>query len=411
MRQLDELVAELFAGDPSTEAPTIGIELELLPLRRTGGPGESGASMAPIAGTAAALAGLPYLAFEPGGQVELNPPPATTARRAIARMEALRAEVERRLAGLGIDVLAAGLDPWVDVADVPLQLTSDRYRAMDAHYAAVGTEGRRFMRQTASTQIGVGLRPGDAGRQQWLAANLIAPLLAAAFANGPLRQGRAVGHNGARTAIVLGADPARHRLRWVDVDPVDAYTAFAAGARPIGPAFAGASNAAAHLTTLFPPVRPRGAYLELRSIDALGADDLTTAVTLVAAVLASPAAVSAVLDRLPVTDGADRARWSAAAGPGIRCPALAAEVATVVDIAATSAAAASAPDGDLPAGYLPLDAGERLAALRDRVDQGRAPGDDLLRRMAASTGTSTSPRPRRSSPGTAGSWTGAASNC
>lgn len=368
MVALDRCVVELFAGDPTTDVPSVGIALELLPLIRGRGRGR-----ASIAGTAAALAGVPYIGFGPGGQVELDPPPTVTARRAISRVDALRAEVDRRLGGCGVDGLAIGVDPWLDVADVPLQLTSDRYRAMDAHYAAIGPDGRRFMRQTASTQISIGLRPGGDGRTQWYAANLVAPLLAAAFANAPMREGRPVGHNGARTAIVQRADPARHRLRWIDADPAGAdpaiaYAAFARCARPLGPAFAGDANAAAHLTTLFPPVRPRRTDLEVRSIDALDPDDLATAVILTASLLASPGATTAVVTRLPMTAAADRARWAAAAGPGLRCEALAAEILTLVDIAEGAA-------DDLPAGYLPTDASDRLVALRTRVGLGRAPGD------------------------------------
>lgn len=358
------LVAELFAGDPDRDVPSVGVELELLPLRHDG----PVPTVAAIDETAVAVAGLPHVTFEPGGQLELNPPPAATATGAIEAITALRDEARRRLAGKGIDLVAAGLEPWHAAADVPLQLRTDRYLAMDAHYAGVGSEGRAFMRQTASTQIGVGLLPGAEGRVQWEVANLVAPLLAATFANAPVREGRPVGHNGARTAIQRGADPRRHHLAWVGRDPVAAYAAFARGARPIGPAFAGRAGGSAHLTTLFPPVRPRGTYLEVRSIDALDGDDLVTAVVLTTALLASRRAGATVLAQLEGTGAADERRWATAAGAGVRSARLAGEVLALVDIAAAEAT-------DLPAGHLPADAAGLLGGLRRRVAAGLAPGD------------------------------------
>jgi glutamate--cysteine ligase len=73
----------------------------------------------------------------------------------------------------------------------------------------------------------------------------------------------------------LAVDPARTAfddslLR--DEDPVTSYAAFAAAATvfvdgPVG-----------HVSTLFPPVRPRGTYLEVRFLDALEPDAVERAV-------------------------------------------------------------------------------------------------------------------------------------
>jgi glutamate--cysteine ligase len=358
------LVADLFAGDASSDLPSVGVELELLPLRLDG----FRPTIAAIAETAAAATGIADLTFEPGGQVELNPPPAATIGGAIDAITARREQLRAQLGHQGLGLLATGVEPWHASEDVPLQLRSERYLAMDAHYAAIGADGRAFMRQSGSTQIGVGLRPGAEGRNQWSVANLVAPLLAATFANAPVRDGRAVGHNGARTAIQRGADPGRHHLRWAGLDPATAYADFARAARPLGPAFAGPASFAAHLTTLFPAVRPRGSYLEVRSIDALDGDDLTAAVVLTATVLASPRAATATLARLDGTAAADEQRWVAAAGPGIRSDRIAAEVLAVIEIAAGAAT-------DLPAGYLPAGAPAIFDDLRRRVEARLAPGD------------------------------------
>jgi glutamate--cysteine ligase len=85
--------------------------------------------------------------------------------------------------------------------------------------------------------------------------HLAAPFLAAATMG-----------DAARTATWLAVDPSRtafdDRLLVGDC-PVAAYSEFAAGAEVFV-----TGGAADHLTTLFPPVRPRGCYLEVRFPDA-----------------------------------------------------------------------------------------------------------------------------------------------
>src|SRR5205085_4111469 len=113
--------------------------------------------------------------------------------------------------------------------------------------------GRVTMRRTGSTQVCMDWWSGPPALEQWRVLNLAAPFLAAAFA-------RATGA-GSRLATWLQVDPARTafdgRLLAGD-DPVAAYSAFAAGATPF------VAEGREHLTTLFPPVRPRGRYLEVR---------------------------------------------------------------------------------------------------------------------------------------------------
>ena len=139
--------------------------------------------------------------------------------------------------------------------EVPLQLTSARYAAMQAHFDTLGPAGRRMMRCTASTQVCLDWWPGRAGLEQWRVLNLAGPHLAAGFA-------RSVGPD-SRLSTWLAVDPDRtafddRLLR--GGDPVAAYADFARGAT----AFTGPDE---HLSTLFPPVRPRGRYLEVRFLD------------------------------------------------------------------------------------------------------------------------------------------------
>jgi glutamate--cysteine ligase len=126
---------------------------------------------------------------------------------------------------------------------------------MQAHFDTIGPAGRRMMRCTASTQVCLDWWPGRAGLEQWRLLNLAGPFLAAAYA-------RSTGPD-SRLATWLAVDPDRtafddRLLR--GADPVAAYADFARGAT----AFTAPDE---HLSTLFPPVRPRGRYLEVRFLD------------------------------------------------------------------------------------------------------------------------------------------------
>jgi glutamate--cysteine ligase len=197
-----------------------------------------------------------YLAFEPGGQVELSLPCAPgpiAARQLRVAVSALRADCER--AGIRLD--ATPVDSRCG-AEVPLQLTSPRYVAMQRHFDTIGPAGRTMMRRTTSTQLCLDWWSGAAGLEQWRLLNLAGPLLAAGFA-------RSAGSE-SRLATWLGVDPSRTafdgRLLHGD-DPVAAYADFAARAT----VFTTPGDVDEHLTTLFPPVRPRATYLEVRFLD------------------------------------------------------------------------------------------------------------------------------------------------
>jgi glutamate--cysteine ligase len=226
----------------------VGLEQELFAATFVGG-----GSVDP-ARVRRAIAGRPYAAwvgFEPGGQVELSLPRAGSAGRVAARLEAVTRALAADLQPHGI-VLDAR--PVRSVA-TPRYLRTARYDAMERHFDTIGPAGRRMMRETCSTQVCLDWWPGGAGLEQWRVLLLAAPFLAAATLRDP-----------ARTATWLAVDPARtafdDRLLSGD-DPVAAYVDFARGAH----AFVG-GGVAGHLTTLFPPVRPRGRYLEVRFPDA-----------------------------------------------------------------------------------------------------------------------------------------------
>jgi len=271
-------VSALFQGGVS-RSTRVGIEHELVTRDVSDG------SAVSIDRVRRAIRGSSYerwVGFEPGGQVELSLPCAPSLPHLAdlwsSTIRHLRADCAR--ADVQLDAAP------VDDRPVRRQLTSRRYVEMERHFDRIGPAGRRMMRRTASTQVCLDWWPGRAGLEQWRLLHLAGPFLAAAFArsSGP----------GSRLATWLAVDPDRtafddRLLR--GIDPVTAYADFAAGAtvfampggdEPTEPssfacwAWAHEVDHAAvahHLSTLFPPVRPRGRYLEVRFLD-VQPDDL-----------------------------------------------------------------------------------------------------------------------------------------
>ncbi|SDP58861.1 glutamate--cysteine ligase [Pedococcus dokdonensis] len=238
---LDDAVRRAF--HPCEGPPRIGVELELhLQSKPPGG----------IPDLAGELVERGRPSLEPGGQLELSLPPQPS-------VAALVREVDWCLETLSAttDFALTGVDPWRALDDVPLVLETPRYLSMQQLFDRDGDAGRRMMRLTASLQVCVDLLPGRAGHEQWLVANLAGPSLVAAHP----------GHL-ARTRIWQDIDAARtgYDGRHLGVhDPVGSYAAFAAAASRLP--LPEAADDAYHLSTLFPPVRPRGGYLELRYLD------------------------------------------------------------------------------------------------------------------------------------------------
>ncbi|MFE7612937.1 ergothioneine biosynthesis glutamate--cysteine ligase EgtA [Streptomyces celluloflavus] len=248
---------------------------------------------------ATALRALPLnslLTFEPGGQLELSSLPATSLTSCIDAMAADLALVRPAMLDRGLSLAGHGHNPWHPPHRVR---TEPRYDAMEAYFDRWGGAGRQMMAATASVQVCVDAgyeEPGPLGHgRRWLLAHLLGAVLAAAFANSPFSEGCPTGYRTTRQVIWSQLDPARTLAPPQDPDPRSAWVRYALDApvmciraedgpwdAPEGLTFrewvrTGAPRPPTradldyHVTTLFPPVRPRG-HLELRMIDAQAGD-------------------------------------------------------------------------------------------------------------------------------------------
>ena len=392
-RFVDEQVFPTIASagsDRSTDRQ-VGIELEWITVARDG----RVVDPAELRTLVTDLPGGSRVTFEPGGQLELSGPPAASVNAAIAAMRADTETARDALAGCGIDLVGAGIDTRGDIARV---LHEPRYSAMEAYFDTAWPAGRTMMRNTASIQVNLDVGAPDEIDARWHRAHDLGPVLTACFANSPFdAQGRPSGFLSTRAAVWHAIDPARTAsarrhvaqsvahsaapddwARYVLDAPVmmvriddthsialhtpQSFEQWIVDGHGLG--WPTTDDLAYHVTTLFPPVRPRG-WLELRMIDALPEPWWSVAVAVTAALLDDPLAAEWATS----ATSAVRDHWAVAARAALHDPALA-------DAARWCFDAAQLALERIGADAATIEATEEYAARF--VRRSRCPADDLL---------------------------------
>ena len=337
--ELEWLVRD--AADPAMPVPAERIAAAVARFRPSGAvpapvdPAlSSGASsyLLPSSSAPGILPSGAFLTTEPGGQLELSSLPADSLADLVsatsADLAALRAAAEAE----GLELAGFGLDP----SRPPRRLLRlPRYTAMEAFFDRGGPWGRQMMCGTASVQVCVdagddtGQRSGY--QHRWRLLHAIGPVLVAAFANSPLRDGKPTGWRSSRQQAWAHMDAGRTRPPHTadNGDLRAGWTAYALDAQvmcvrsdgadwtaPAGMALrdwiraSGRSRTGEareyglrapstadidyHLSTLFPPVRPRG-HFEIRMIDAQPGDGWIVPLAVTSALLADEEAGDAAL--------------------------------------------------------------------------------------------------------------------
>ncbi|WP_030808899.1 ergothioneine biosynthesis glutamate--cysteine ligase EgtA [Streptomyces sp. NRRL S-337] len=349
------------------------------------------------------------LTFEPGGQLELSSLPATSLRACIEAVSADLALVRPAVRALGLGLAGHGHNPWHPPRRV---LTDPRYNAMEAYFDRWGPAGRSMMCGTASVQVCVDAgheEPGPLGLgRRWLLAHLLGAVLTAAFANSPTSEGCPTGYRTTRQVVWSQLDPARTLAPPPGPDPRTAWAAYVLDApvmciraehgpwdAPEGLTFrewvrTGVPRPPTqedldyHVTTLFPPVRPRG-HLELRMIDAQpGETGWTVPLAVTAALFDDPEATEhayRIVKPLAETAGSRPAPrnplWRRAARAGLTDP----------ELHAAAVACFAAAQEALPRIGAPPEVCAAVAAFTERyVARGRCPADDHLDALYAAEG-------------------------
>jgi glutamate--cysteine ligase len=337
-----------------------------------------------VIATVPPLPGGSAITVEPGGAVELSGPPFDGPLAAIEAMRSDRAILSEAFAKHGLGLVLLGADPLRPAKRIN---PGARYLAMEQFFESSGTAdaGAAMMTSTASVQVNVDAGPREGWAARVRLAHALGPTMIAISANSPLIGAEFSGWRSTRQRVwsqldsarcgpILGAsgdDPANDWSRYAlrapvmlvhepDAVPVTDWVPFvdwADGRTLLGDRRPTQADLDYHLTTLFPPVRPRG-FLEIRYLDSVP-DDVWPAVvfTLVtllddprAAEIATEAteSVATEWDRAARNGLADRRLHTAA----VRCVRAAAELA-------------------------PKELSEPMARLVDQVEQGRSPADDF----------------------------------
>jgi len=336
----------------------------------------------------AALPGLPgssSVTVEPGGQIELSTPPLADVTDAVQALGLDRAALQRHLAEHGLGAAAIGADPARATERIN---PGARYVAMGQHFAAIGCgrPARAMMTATAALQINLDAGPESEWQDRLRAVHSVLPALVAASAASPYLAGRSSGWQSMRRQAWHGID-ARRTAPLADGDPATAWADYALaapvmlvrdtdGARPVmarlpfekwilgHPAFDRRPTLADldyHLTTLFPPVRPRG-YLEIRGLDALPDRWWPGLVAFAVTLLDDPVAAD---EAIGLTGALDE---STAARVGCREPDVRRVVLACLDVATRRAPAALRPGLDDLA--VLLESGRSVSdLLRERAER------------------------------------------
>jgi glutamate--cysteine ligase len=384
-RVLDHIDEHVFgtAADPHG----LGVELEWLTSQ---GHRDRRLPIAEASALIDRLSPLPdggRLTLEPGGQLELSSQPFRSIDALCAATRRDLAVLDAECEACEIELIALGADP---VRPPERVAVAPRYQAMERYFDQHGRAGRTMMCNTAAIQVNIGLGGPASAARRWRLANRLGPTLIASFANSPFGGGLPSGWQSSRLRAWWALDPTRSAPVRCDDDPVTAWADYALDAhvmliRADGDRFLPVTvpmrfgdwmadghpsgwptddDLAYHLTTLFPPVRPKG-WLELRMFDAQTSPLWQVVVAVTASLLTDPALEDALLDAVDGT--ADL--WVDAAQLGLGHPELARAARRVFALARESLAASGASLGlrDLVCEF----------AARG-VDRSRSPADDRL---------------------------------
>ena len=385
-----EAAREHVAASALTASPggRVGLEMEYhlvdlrLPARRP--------DWATVQRLAASIGPLPSgsaVTLEPGGQIELSTPPTDDVVSSVAALRADQGVLRGRLREQGFGAAPLGTDLARPVRRVnPHQ----RYLAMEQHFDALGHKGsgEAMMSATAALQVNVDAGPESGWQDRLSLVRSMVPMLVAASASSPYLAGGSSGWHSMRQGCWDGIDHGRSDPIGAG-EPTEAWAAYALDAplmlvrdddgfapvsdrvtfadwlRGEGPVERrpGVGDLDYHLTTLFPPVRPRG-YLEIRCIDALP-DRWWPALTAVTVTLLDdPVAADRAAELCAPVEGA----WHLAAHHGLADPVIATAVSSCLELAADRC------PGGLKA---------EVEAFVELVAAGSSPSQEIRRRVEA----------------------------
>ena len=347
------------------------------------------------------------VSLEPGGALELSGAPLETIHETCDEVNVHLHEVKDVADEIGVGFIGLGAAPiWLH-DEMPL-MPKGRYQLMDDYMGRVGTMGRTMMRRTCTVQVNLDFGSEPDMVQKMRVAIALQPVATALFANSPFFEGKVNGHKSWRSRVWRDLDPDRTGMvpfvfedgfgfeAWVQYAlDVPMYFVYRDGKyiNALGqsfrdflkgelPALPGEmptlSDWADHLTTLFPEARVKQ-YIEMRGADGGPWRRLCALPAFWVGLMYDQGALDGAWDLVKGWDAQTRQSLRVAASVdglqaqvgGIGMHDLAREVVTLAE-AGLKARAMPGAGGLVP------DETHFLSALKDSLDSGKVPADELL---------------------------------
>ncbi|MFD3189850.1 glutamate--cysteine ligase [Sedimentitalea sp. HM32M-2] len=349
------------------------------------------------------------VSLEPGGQLELSGAPLETIHETCDEVNEHLREVKDVADKVGVGFIGLGAAPVWTHEQMPL-MPKGRYKLMDAYMQKVGTMGTTMMRRTCTVQVNLDFASEADMVQKLRVAIALQPVATALFANSPFLDGAPNGHKSWRSRVWRDLDADRTGMvpfvfedgfgfeRWAEyaldvpmyfvyrdgryIDALgQSFRDFLRGELPALPGEKPMlSDWADHLTTLFPEARIKK-FIEMRGADGGPWRRLCALPAFWVGLMYDQTALDAAWDLVKGWDAETReALRVAASRDGLQAQvgdiAMHDLARQVVTIAEAGLRARARPG----AGGLVADETHFLNALKDSLDSGKVPADELLDR-------------------------------
>ncbi|MBD3676824.1 MAG: glutamate--cysteine ligase [Rhodobacteraceae bacterium] len=350
------------------------------------------------------------VSLEPGGQLELSGAPLETIHETCDEVNEHLREVKDVADGIGAGFIGLGAAPHWTHEQMPV-MPKGRYRLMTDYMGRVGTHGTQMMYRTCTVQVNLDFSSEADMVKKMRVALALQPVATALFANSPFFDGKLNGHKSWRSRIWRDLDAARTGMlpfvfedgfgfeRWVDyVLDVPMYFVYRDGKyiNALGqsfrdfmkgqlPALPGEiptlSDWADHLTTVFPEARLKK-FIEMRGADGGPWRRLCALPAFWVGLTYDEAALDAAWELVKDIDAETREALRVAASVdalqgeagGVRLFDLARDAVAIAEQGLKSRARKGA------GGMVP-DETHFLNALKDSIETGRAPADELIEKF------------------------------
>ena len=347
------------------------------------------------------------VSLEPGGQLELSGAPLETIHQTCDEVNDHLRDVKGIADRIGAGFIGLGAAPLWKHEEMPV-MPKGRYRLMTSYMDKVGTMGKSMMYRTCTVQVNLDFASEADMVKKLRVALALQPVATALFANSPFFDGKPNGHRSWRSRIWRDLDASRTGMlpfvfeegmgfeRYVQYAlDVPMYFVYRDGKyiNALGQSFRGflkgqlpalpgetptLSDWADHLTTAFPEARIKK-YMEMRGADGGPWRRLCALPAFWVGLMYDQGALDAAWDIAKGWDHETREALRVAASEkalaaevnGIKMHDLAREVLALSDAGLKARA-------KVGAGGLVPDETHFLNALKESVESGKTPADELL---------------------------------